>query len=71
VLRDGKGRFEAVIRPDGAVMFGQIMGSIHKIGALAQGLPACNGWTFWHIEQAGSLVLIDDLRKAIRSRMAA
>jgi modification methylase len=71
VLRDGKGRFEAVIRPDGAVMFGQIMGSIHKIGALAQGLPACNGWTFWHIEQAGSLVLIDDLRKVIRSRMAA
>ena len=71
VLRDGKGRFEAVIRPDGAVMFGQIMGSIHKIGALAQGLPACNGWTFWYIEQAGSLVLIDDLRKAIRSRMAA
>ncbi len=71
VLRDGKGRFEAVIRPDGAVMFGQIMGSIHKIGALAQGLPACNGWTFWHIEQAGSLVLIDDLRKAIRSHMAA
>ena len=49
----------------------RIMGSIHKIGALAQGLPACNGWTFWYIEQAGSLVLIDDLRKAIRSRMAA
>ena len=71
VLRDGKGRFEAVIRPDGAVMFGQIIGSIHKIGALAQGLPACNGWTFWHIERAGSLVLIDELRKDIRSRMAA
>ena len=71
VLRDGKGRFEAVIRPDGAILFGQIIGSIHKIGALAQGLPACNGWTFWHVAQGGSLVLIDDLRKTIRSRMAA
>ena len=71
VLRDSKGRFEAVIRPDGAILFGQIIGSIHKIGALAQGLPACNGWTFWHVAQGGSLVLIDDLRKTIRSRMAA
>ena len=26
------------------------VGSIHKIGALVQGLPACNGWTFWHVE---------------------
>ena len=29
-----------------------IVGSIHKIGALVQGLPACNGWTFWHFETA-------------------
>ena len=33
---------------------GPAIGSIHKIGALAQGLPACNGWTFWHVERAGS-----------------
>ena len=26
------------------------VGSIHRIGALAQGLEACNGWTFWHVE---------------------
>ena len=71
ILRDGKGRFEAVVRPDGAVMFGQIIGSIHKIGALAQGLPACNGWTFWHVGQGGTQVLIDELRKDIRSRMAS
>jgi modification methylase len=71
VLKDAKGRFEAVVRPDGAVMFGQIIGSIHKIGALAQGLPACNGWTFWHVAQGGSAVLIDELRKDMRSRMGA
>ncbi|MCX7328914.1 MAG: modification methylase, partial [Hyphomicrobiales bacterium] len=41
------------------------------IGALAQGLPACNGWTFWHVERAGKPVLIDDLRGTIRAQLAA
>jgi modification methylase len=45
------------------------VGSIHKIGALAQGLPACNGWTFWHVERAGKRVLIDDLRTTMRASM--
>ena len=42
----------ALVRADGAVALGPAVGSIHKIGALAQGLPACNGWTFWHVERA-------------------
>ena len=48
VLRDEKGRHEIIVMADGTVALGQIVGSIHKLGALAQGLPACNGWTYWH-----------------------
>ena len=43
------------------------IGSIHKIGALVQGLPACNGWTFWHVERDGQLVCIDDFRAKVRA----
>jgi modification methylase len=39
------------------------------MGALAQGLPACNGWTFWHFERGGKLVCIDDLRTIMRAQM--
>ena len=56
------------MRADGAVALGDIVGSIHKIGALAQGLPACNGWTFWRCERDGASILIDDLRAEFRAR---
>ncbi|MGL4810335.1 MAG: site-specific DNA-methyltransferase [Beijerinckiaceae bacterium] len=65
-LFDEKRRHKAVVRADGTLMFNGIVGSIHKIGALVQGLPACNGWTFWCIEQKGKAVLIDEMRSAIR-----
>jgi len=68
-LVDGKLRHRALVRADGAVTLGPAVGSIHKIGALAQGLPACNGWTFWHVERGGRLVPIDDLRSAMRASM--
>ncbi|MDE2042454.1 MAG: hypothetical protein KGJ05_05235, partial [Alphaproteobacteria bacterium] len=38
-------------------------GSIHKLGALVQGAPSCNGWTFWHIEDASGLKPLDALRQ--------
>lgn len=66
ILRDGSGRLEALVRADGALLFQSIVGSIHKIGALAQGLPACNGWTFWHYEHGGGLQPIDVLRTSVR-----
>jgi modification methylase len=62
-------RHSAVVRADGALAAGPAVGSIHKIGALVQGLPACNGWTFWHVERAGRLTPIDDLRAEIRVAM--
>jgi modification methylase len=68
-LVDARRRHSAVVRADGALTVGPVVGSIHKIGALVQGLPACNGWTFWHVERAGSLVCIDDFRENIRATM--
>ena len=71
MLTDMHRRHTAMVRPDGAIALGQIVGSIHKIGALAQGLPACNGWTFWHFENAGgALAPIDELRAIARDRLA-
>jgi modification methylase len=66
-LIDSRRRHAALVRADGALTLGPAIGSIHKIGALAQGLPACNGWTFWHVERAGALTLIDDMRASIRA----
>ena len=70
-LVDAKRRHRALVRADGALAFGEAVGSIHRIGALAQGLEACNGWTFWHVETKQGLKLIDELRAEIRSQMAA
>ncbi len=68
-LVDIRRRHAAMVRADGALATGPAVGSIHKIGALVQGLPACNGWTFWHIEREGRLTLIDDLRANVRATL--
>lgn len=70
-LVDEKRRHSALVRADGALALGDIVGSIHKIGALTQGLPACNGWTFWHYETNAGLAPIDGLRAQMRERMRA
>jgi modification methylase len=74
-LVDAKKRHKALVRADGAVSLegqsGSIqVGSIHKIGALAQGLEACNGWTFWHVETPKGLRLIDEFRAQVRAEIA-
>ncbi|TAJ29860.1 MAG: site-specific DNA-methyltransferase [Bosea sp. (in: a-proteobacteria)] len=68
---DDRRRHKAVIRADGTLSVGPAIGSIHKVGALVQGLPSCNGWTFWHVERDGKLMLLDVLRGEIRAQMAA
>jgi modification methylase len=70
-LVDAKRRHAAVVRADGALALGQSVGSIHRIGALAQGLEACNGWTFWHLETPKGLTVIDALRAQVRAEMAS
>jgi modification methylase len=70
-LVDSKKKHAALVRADGAIMLGDKVGSIHRMGALAQGSEACNGWSFWHVETKQGLKLIDELRAQIRSEMAA
>ena len=65
-LTDARRRHKARVRPDAALDAGGIIGSIHKIGALVQGLPACNGWSFWYLEGPQGLVSIDSFRAALR-----
>src|SRR5947209_158477 len=66
-LFDAKKKLGALVRADGAIMLGDKVGSIHRIGAVAQGAAACNGWTFWHRETKKGPKLIEELRDKIRS----
>jgi len=64
VLTDSKRRWRATVRADGSVLSScGATGSIHKVGSTVQGAPACNGWTFWHFEDADGLRPIDALRQ--------
>ncbi len=65
-LTDKGGRYTATVRADGSLISGGHTGSIHKVGALVQGLDACNGWTYWHFDKDGARGPIDDLRQIIR-----
>ncbi|HIJ38351.1 MAG TPA: site-specific DNA-methyltransferase [Rhodospirillaceae bacterium] len=62
-------RWAARVRADGTLIASDHRGSIHQVGAAVQGLPACNGWTFWHFEAEGGLHQIDVLRQKIRSEL--
>jgi modification methylase len=70
-LVDAKRRHAALVRADGAIALGGTVGSIHRIGALTQGLEACNGWAFWHVETPAGLTSIDALRAKVRAEMGA
>jgi modification methylase len=70
-LYDARRRHAALVRADGALAYGINVGSIHRMGALAQGLEACNGWTFWHTETTKGLAPIDTLRARVRAEMGA
>ncbi len=63
VLSDARRRWRATVRADGSLEGEGASGSIHKLGATVQGAPSCNGWTFWHYEEAGALKPIDALRQ--------
>ncbi len=66
-LSDERGRHHVTVLADGTVALGQIVGSIHKIGALTQGLPACNGWTYWHRRTPHGSEPIDAMRDRFRA----
>ena len=62
-LTDAKRRWTAAVRADGSIACDSHAGSIHKVGAALQGAPSCNGWTFWHVADRGSLIVLDTLRQ--------
>ena len=61
-LFDRRRLLSAVVTADGTIAAGETRGSIHKVGAALQNTPSCNGWTFWHVEREGALVVLDTLR---------
>ncbi|MEO8455477.1 MAG: site-specific DNA-methyltransferase [Sphingomicrobium sp.] len=69
-LFDAKRRWSARVRADGSIASGAHSGSIHKVGAALQSAPSCNGWTFWHVEQAGALRPLDALRQQHLANLA-
>ena len=62
------GRHKARVRADGSLAYGEVTGSIHRVGAHVANAPACNGWTFWHAQKNGQP--IDHFRREIRRQMA-
>jgi modification methylase len=69
ILVDDRRQHSALVRAEGTLSMGAVTGSIHRMGALAQGLPACNGWIFWHCERDGKLKPIDHLRDLYRASL--
>ncbi|MFP5456817.1 MAG: site-specific DNA-methyltransferase [Alphaproteobacteria bacterium] len=64
VLSDSRRRWTAQVRADGVLASScGTTGSIHRLGALLQDAPSCNGWSFWHIETPEGLQPIDSLRQ--------
>ena len=64
-----KGQREARVRADGSLIAGELTGSIHKMGALMENAPACNGWTYWRFKSDRGLQPIDVLRAQVRAGM--
>jgi modification methylase len=69
VLYCPKGTHAARVRADGSLVVGDLSGSIHKVGAMVQAQPACNGWTYWHFKTDKGLAPIDVLRAKVRAEM--
>ncbi len=62
VLTDSKRRWRATVGADASLVCGTEQGSIHKLGAILQNAPSCNGWTFWHVD-GEKLEPLDALRQ--------
>ena len=54
---------------NGTLIAHDTKGSIHQVGAVLEGAPSCNGWTYWCFKQDGKQVPIDLLRQQIRAEM--
>ena len=54
VLFDAKAQIRAQVMADASVVWDGVRGSIHSVGAKAQGRAACNGWTYLALRKAES-----------------
>ena len=70
VLFDQTRRHQARVRADGSLISAEHRGSIHAVGALVQGAPACNGWAFWYVQRKGQPLPIDSLRQLVRTELS-
>jgi site-specific DNA-methyltransferase (adenine-specific)/modification methylase len=68
-LFDHKKKYKAQVMADGSIYCNKIQGSIHKVGAQVQGMPSCNGWSYWHFNIEGKLEPIDFLRRKVREAL--
>ena len=68
ILSDAKNHYRAKVTVDGSIVTNKIRGSIHKVGAMVQGLQSCNGWDFWHLNNNKGKLLIDNIRNEYRSK---
>lgn len=63
-LSNKKGLNKVKVRADGSLEGEKGTASIHKMGALVQDAPSCNGWTYWHfLADDGAMTDIDSLRQ--------
>jgi len=69
ILYGPKGSHQARVRADGSLVSGELSGSIHKLGALLENAPACNGWTYWQFKTDTGMRSIDALRAEVRAGM--
>ena len=70
ILFDQRKRWSARVAADGTIATADFRGSIHKVAAQVQNLPACNGWQFWWCSAInGKPGPIDLLRQQIRAEM--
>ena len=65
---DSKKKINAKIMADGSIKYQNSEGSIHKVAAKIIGAESCNGWTYWHYNNNGSILPIDDLRQRLISK---
>ena len=65
---DQKKKVNAKIMADGSIKYQNSEGSIHKVAAKIIGAESCNGWTYWHYNNNGSMLPIDDLRQRLISK---
>lgn len=56
------GKHFAQVQADSSLVYGDKVGSIHKISALILGKENNNGWTFWYVKRDNKLISIDQLR---------